>query len=98
MARTPVLYVHPREDRRRGRRSLGELIAHLDQRWQPHDYHPPGRSAELFARAGAEVHTEPVAMFGHSWDNPYAGLRWLLLGREGARLPGHVAQFESLLR
>src|SRR3954464_8089031 len=98
MAPTPVLYVHHREDLGGAPRSLAELIAHLDERWEPHVYAPPGRSAELFAQAGAEVHTGPVAMFGHSWDNPYAGLRWLLLGREAARLPGHVAQFESLLR
>lgn len=98
MARTPVLYVHHREDLGGAPRSLAELIAHLDERWEPHVYVPEGRSAELFAEAGARVHTGPVAMFGHSWDNPYAGLRWLLLGRELARLPGHVARFESLLR
>lgn len=98
MAPTPVLYVHHREDLGGAPRSLAELIAQLDGRWEPHVYVPPGRSAELFAQAGAEVHTGPVAMFGHSWDNPYAGLRWLLLGREAARLPGHVARFEALLR
>lgn len=98
MAKTRVLYVHHREDLGGAPRSLATLIEHLDERFEPHVYVPPGRSAELFAAAGAEVHTGPVAMFGHSWDNPYAGLRWLLLGREAARLPGHVARFEALLR
>ena len=98
MARTRILYVHHREDLGGAPRSLAELIAHLDERWEPHVYVPAGRSAELFARAGARVHTGPVAMFGHSWDNPYAGLRWLLLGREASRLPGHLARFQSLLR
>jgi glycosyltransferase involved in cell wall biosynthesis len=98
MARTRVLYVHHRADLGGAPRSLAELIAHLDDRWEPHVYVPAGRSAELFARAGARVHTGPVAMFGHSWDNPYAGARWLLLGREAARLPAQLARFESLLR
>jgi glycosyltransferase involved in cell wall biosynthesis len=98
MARTRVLYVHHRADLGGAPRSLAELIAHLDDRWEPHVYVPAGRSAELFASVGARVHTGPVAMFGHSWDNPYAGARWLLLGREAARLPGHLAAFEQLLR
>jgi glycosyltransferase involved in cell wall biosynthesis len=98
VTRTPILYVHHREDLGGAPRSLAELIAHLDERWEPHVYVPPGRSAELFACAGARVHTGPVAMFGHSWDNPYAGARWLLIGREAARLPAHLARFQSLLR
>jgi glycosyltransferase involved in cell wall biosynthesis len=98
VAPTPVLYVHHREDLGGAPRSLAGLIAHLDRRWEPHVYVPEGRSAELFASVGARVHTGPVAMFGHSWDNPYAGVRWLLLGREAARLPGHVVAFERLLR
>jgi glycosyltransferase involved in cell wall biosynthesis len=98
VARTRVLYVHHRADLGGAPRSLAELIAHLDDRWEPHVYVPAGRSAEVFARAGARVHTGPIAMFGHSWDNPYAGARWLLLGREAARLPAHVARLEALLR
>ncbi|MES1247574.1 MAG: glycosyltransferase, partial [Actinomycetota bacterium] len=98
MPRTRILYVHHREDLGGAPRSLAELIAHLDHRFEPHVYVPPGRSAELFAQAGAEVHTGPVAMFSHSWDNPYAGLRWLLIGREAARAPAHIHRLGGLMQ
>ena len=98
MRRTPVLYVHHRPDLGGAPLSLAELIANLDERYEPHVYVPDGPAAKLFADAGAEVHTGPVAMFVHSWDNPYKGIRWLLLGREFVKLPPHLIQLDSLLR
>jgi glycosyltransferase involved in cell wall biosynthesis len=43
------------------------------------------------------VHTGPVAGFTHIWASTYHGLRWLLLGRELARLPGHLVAFGRTL-
>src|SRR5439155_816053 len=55
-------------------------------------------AAELFAAAGATVHTGDVSIFAHAWDSPYEGLRWLVLGREVAALPPHLRQLERLMR
>ena len=61
-------------------------------------YCPPGPAAELFREAGAVVHTGAVAGFTHIWASTYRGRRWLLFGRELARLPSHARQFRRTLR
>jgi glycosyltransferase involved in cell wall biosynthesis len=89
---TRVLYVHHRGEGGGAPESLAQLIRALDrERFEPHVYCPPGPAATLFREAGAAVHTGPVAGFTHIWASTYHGLRWLLLGRELARLPGHLA-------
>jgi glycosyltransferase involved in cell wall biosynthesis len=96
--RTPILYVHHRPQLGGAPSSLAHLIANLDARFEPHVYCPPGAAAELFAGAGATVHTGPTAIFAHSWDRPYRGLLWLLVAREALSLPGHLRQLDRLIR
>ena len=96
--RIPVLYVHHRPQLGGAPSSLAQLIRHLDQRFEPHVFCPEGPAAELFADAGATVHTGEVSIFAHAWDSPYEGLRWLVLGREVAALPPHLHQLERLMR
>jgi glycosyltransferase involved in cell wall biosynthesis len=89
---TRVLYVHHRGEGGGAPESLAELIRALDRdRFEPHVYCPPGPAASLFRAAGASVHTGPVAGFTHIWAATYRGLRWVLLLRELARLPAHLA-------
>jgi glycosyltransferase involved in cell wall biosynthesis len=96
--RTPILYVHHRPQLGGAPSSLAQLIRHLDHRFEPHVFCPEGPAAELFAEAGAVVHTGDVSIFQHVWDSPYEGLRWLVLGRELAALPAHLRQLDSLMR
>lgn len=93
----PVLYVHHRPQLGGAPSSLATLIESLDPRFEPHVYCPPGPAAELFAHAGARVHTGPVSIFAHSWDRPYKGLLWLLVGREALTLPGHLVRLNALI-
>ena len=78
--------------------SLAQLIRHLDPRFEPHVFCPKGPAADLFAEAGAIVHTGDVSIFAHAWDSPYEGLRWLVVGREVAALPPHLRQLDRLMR
>jgi glycosyltransferase involved in cell wall biosynthesis len=96
--RIPILYVHHRPQLGGAPSSLAQLIANLDDRFEPHVFCPEGPAAELFAAAGATVHTGDVSIFAHAWDSPYEGLRWLVLGREVAALPAHLRQLERLMR
>jgi glycosyltransferase involved in cell wall biosynthesis len=96
--RIPILYVHHRPQLGGAPSSLAQLIANLDPRFDPHVFCPEGPAAELFAAAGATVHTGDVSIFAHAWDSPYEGLRWLVLGRELAALPAHLRQLERLMR
>jgi glycosyltransferase involved in cell wall biosynthesis len=98
VSRIQVLYVHHRPQLGGAPLSLAELIRRLDDRFEPHAYLPAGPAAELLAEAGAEVHTGPVAIFGHTWDNPYSGRRWLLLGREAAAAGPHLRSLGRVLR
>jgi glycosyltransferase involved in cell wall biosynthesis len=96
-AGVPILYVHHRPQLGGAPSSLAQLVRHLDPRFEPHVFCPPGPAAELFAATGATVHTGDVALFAHTWDSPYEGLRWLVLGRELAALPRHVNQLGRLI-
>ncbi|MEP6977188.1 MAG: glycosyltransferase family 4 protein [Thermoleophilia bacterium] len=96
--RIPILYVHHRPQLGGAPSSLAQLIRNLDRRFEPHVFCPAGPAAELFAEAGATVHTGDVSIFAHAWDSPYEGLRWLVLGREIAALPPHLRQLERLMR
>ncbi len=96
--RIPILYVHHRPQLGGAPSSLAQLIYHLDARFEPHVFCPEGPAAELFAEAGATVHTGDVSIFAHAWDSPYEGLRWLILGREVAALPPHLRQLGRLMR
>ena len=96
--RIPILYVHHRPQLGGAPSSLAQLIRHLDHRFEPHVFCPEGPAADLFADAGAIVHTGEVSIFAHAWDSPYEGLRWLVLGREVAALPPHLRQLERLMR
>jgi glycosyltransferase involved in cell wall biosynthesis len=94
-----VLYVHHRSELGGAPESLSYLVRELDRnRFEPHVYCPPGPAAELFRAAGATVHTGTVAGFTHIWASTYRGRRWLLLGRELARLPAHAVRFRRTLR
>jgi glycosyltransferase involved in cell wall biosynthesis len=97
VSRIQVLYVHHRPQLGGAPLSLAELIRSLDSRFEPHVYLPAGPAAELLADAGADVHTGPVAIFGHTWDNPYDGRRWLLLGREALAFGPHARSLRRLL-
>jgi glycosyltransferase involved in cell wall biosynthesis len=91
--------VHHRAELGGAPASLALLIRRLDrERFEPHVYCPPGASAELFREAGAIVHTGTVAGFTHIWASTYRGARWLVLGRELARLPRHLAGFRRTLQ
>jgi glycosyltransferase involved in cell wall biosynthesis len=96
--RIPILYVHHRPQLGGAPSSLAQLIANLDERFEPHVFCPEGPAAELFTAAGARVHTGDVSIFAHAWDSPYEGLRWLVLGREVAALGPHLRQLERLMR
>ncbi|HKU58999.1 MAG TPA: glycosyltransferase family 4 protein [Gaiellaceae bacterium] len=96
--RIPILYVHHRPQLGGAPSSLAQLIRHLDPRFEPHVYCPEGPAAELFANAGATVHTGDVSIFAHAWDSPYEGLRWLVLSREVASLRPHLHQLDRLMR
>ena len=96
--RIPILYVHHRPQLGGAPSSLAQLIRHLDPRFEPHVFCPEGPAADLFAEAGARVHTGPVSIFAHAWDSPYEGLRWLVLGREISSLQPHVRQLDRLMR
>jgi glycosyltransferase involved in cell wall biosynthesis len=96
--RIPILYVHHRPQLGGAPSSLAQLIRHLDPRFEPHVFCPEGPAADLFADAGAIVHTGEVSIFAHAWDSPYEGLRWLVLGREIASLPAHLKQLDKLMR
>lgn len=95
--RTPILYVHHRPQLGGAPSSLAQLIRNLDPRFEPHVFCPEGPAAELFASAGATVHTGDVSIFAHAWDSPYEGLRWLVVGREVAALPPHLRQLDRLM-
>jgi glycosyltransferase involved in cell wall biosynthesis len=96
---TPVLFVHHRSELGGAPESLSYLIRELDrERFEPHVYCPTGPAADLFREAGAIVHTGAVAGFTHIWASTYRGRRWLLFGRELARLPSHARQFRRTLR
>jgi glycosyltransferase involved in cell wall biosynthesis len=96
--RIPILYVHHRPQLGGAPASLAELIRNLDDGFEPHVFCPAGPAAELFAGAGATVHTGPVSIFAHAWDSPYEGTRWLVLGRELSALPRHLRRLGRLLR
>jgi glycosyltransferase involved in cell wall biosynthesis len=96
--RTPVLFVHHRPQLGGAPTSLAHLIRFLDERYEPHVFCPPGAAADLFRAAGATVHEGRIAIFAHAWDSPYAGLRWLILGREVLNLPAHAWELDHLLR
>src|SRR3954470_23143045 len=95
----PVLFVHHRSELGGAPESLSYLIRELDRkRFEPHVYCPSGPAADLFREAGATVHTGAVAGFTHIWASTYRGRRWLLFGRELARLPAHARQFRRTLK
>jgi len=96
--RIPILYVHHRPQLGGAPSSLAQLIRHLDPRFEPHVFCPEGPAADLFADAGAVVHTGKVSIFAHAWDSPYEGLRWLVLSREISSLQPHVRQLSELMR
>jgi glycosyltransferase involved in cell wall biosynthesis len=96
--RIPILYVHHRPQLGGAPSSLAQLIRHLEPRFEPHVFCPEGPAAELFAEAGATVHTGDVSIFAHAWDSPYEGMRWLILGREVTALPSHVRRLDRLMR
>jgi glycosyltransferase involved in cell wall biosynthesis len=95
----PVLFVHHRRELGGAPESLAYLIRELDRtHFEPHVFAPEGPSAELFRSAGASVHPGTVATFTHIWASTYRGPRWLLLGRELARLPSHSRDLRRTLR
>jgi len=97
--RVPVLFVHHRPQLGGAPTSLAQLVRHLDtNRYVPHVFVPDGPSAKLFADAGAVVHVGPASIFAHAWDNPYSGLRWLVLGREFGRLWPHIHALNRVIK
>lgn len=96
--RIPILFVHHRPQLGGAPSSLAELIRHLDPRFEPHVLGPDGAAAELFESVGAVLHRGAVPIFSHGWDNPYRGLRWLVLGRELAAVRRHIRQLNALMR
>jgi glycosyltransferase involved in cell wall biosynthesis len=96
--RIPILFVHHRPQLGGAPSSLAELIRHLDPRYEAHVLGPEGAASALFESVGARVHHGSVPIFSHGWDNPYRGLRWLVLGREAASLRSHVRQLTALMR
>ena len=93
-----VLFVHHRSELGGAPTSLSYLIRHLGPEFEPHIYCPAGPAAELFAAAGARVHSGPVAAFTHIWASVYRGRRWLLFVRELMRLPAHLIRFRQIGR
>src|SRR5581483_212566 len=96
--RIPILYVHHRPQLGGAPSSLAQLIRHLDSRFEPHVFCPEGPAADLFADAGAIVHTGKVSIFAHAWASPYEGLRWLVLSREVSSLQPHIRALSGLMR
>jgi len=96
--RTRILFVHHRPQLGGAPSSLAHLIRHLDPRFEAHVLAPGGPAARLFEEAGANVHRAPVSIFAHVWDNPYHGLRWLVVGRELTALPRHIVRLRSVMR
>src|SRR5437764_6586924 len=96
--RIPILYVHHRPQLGGAPSSLAQLIRHLDPRFEPHVFCPEGPAADLFADAGAIVHTGKVSIFAHAWHSPYAGHRWIVLSREISSLQPHIRQLSDLMR
>ncbi len=95
---TRILFVHHRPEPGGAPTSLVRLIESLDpEEFEAHVYSPPGPAAELFAHAGATVHTGPVASFTHVWTSVYRGRRWLLFLLELTRLPRHLASLGAVL-
>ncbi len=95
---TRILFVHHRPEPGGAPTSLVRLIESLDpEEFEAHVYSPPGPAAELFARAGATVHTGPVASFTHVWTSVYRGRRWLLFLLEITRLPRHLGALNRVL-
>lgn len=93
-----ILFVHHRAELGGAPESLAYLIREIDRgHFEPHVYCPAGPAASLFERAGATVHTGPVACFTHIWASTYRGRRWLLLGRELVRLPRHLARLSAVM-
>jgi glycosyltransferase involved in cell wall biosynthesis len=98
-SRVPILYVHHRPELGGAPRSLHYLLQALDRdRFEPYVYCPSGPVSELFRDAGVTVIEGPVSVFTHIWASSYRGRRWLLLGREAANLPRHLARFSAVLR
>ena len=96
--RTPILYIHHRPQLGGAPSSLAYLIGNLDPRFEAHVYVPPGAAADMLASVGATVHTGRVAIFAHTWDRPYRGRLWLLLGRELLSLASHLIALNALMR
>jgi glycosyltransferase involved in cell wall biosynthesis len=91
--------VHHRSELGGAPASLSYLITQLVRAgFEPHIYCPPGPVTELFAEAGATVHSGPVAGFTHIWASSYRGRRWALFARELMLLPSHLLRFGLLLR
>jgi glycosyltransferase involved in cell wall biosynthesis len=95
--RRAILYVHHRAQISGAARSLAGLIERLGDDWEAHVLTPQGPVVELFEHAGATVTTAPVALFQHTWDNPYAGRKWLLLARELVALGPHLVAMRRIL-
>ncbi|CAB4709702.1 MAG: glycosyltransferase [Actinobacteria bacterium] len=97
--RTKILYVHHRSQLGGAPTSLAHIIRNLDRDvYVPHVFVPEGPSAELFRSAGAVVHAGRSSIFSHTWDSPYAGARWLIVGRELLNLPAHVIGLNRTMR
>jgi glycosyltransferase involved in cell wall biosynthesis len=95
---TQILFVHHRPEPGGAPTSLARLIQSLDpDEFEVHVYSPPGPAAELFARAGAVVHTGTIASFTHVWTSVYRGRRWLLFLLELTRLPAHLLSLGRVL-
>lgn len=94
----PILYVHHRSELGGAPASLSTLIRGLDRsRFEPHVYCPPGGATQVFESANATVHTGPVAAFTHIWASTYRGRRWILFGRELARLRAHLRSLRLVM-
>jgi glycosyltransferase involved in cell wall biosynthesis len=92
-----ILYVHHRSQLSGAARSLAELIAHLGPDHEATVVTPDGPVVDLFEAAGARVVTSPVSLFQHTWDNPYAGRKWLLLGREAVALAPSIRTLHRVI-
>lgn len=95
--RRAILYVHHRAQISGAARSLAGLIERLGDDWEAYVLTPQGPVVELFEQAGATVATAPVALFQHTWDNPYTGRKWLLLARELVALGPHLVAMRRML-
>src|SRR3989440_5196919 len=61
--RIPILYVHHRPQLGGAPSSLAQLIANLDERFEPHVFCPEGPAAELFAAAGGPPPPRAAPLF-----------------------------------